>query len=116
MGYNDPVPESQPLEEIVTRPGMYFNPQTEVLVVVDDSAELDGEIFNMEDFEGSEWVQISEEIVVDEERRDELLVAFQTVYHPGDARSVSETANELEDSDVDEEEGQEVGREDLPDE
>ena len=33
---------------------------------------------------------------IDEERRDELLVAFQTHYHPGDARSVSATANELE--------------------
>ena len=48
--------DSQPLEEIVTRPGVYFNPQTEVLIVVDDSAELDGEIFNMEDYEGSDWV------------------------------------------------------------
>ena len=75
--------ESHPLEEIVTRPGVYFNPQTEVLIVVDDSAELDGEIFNMEEFEGSDWVQISDEIVVDEERRDELLLAFQTALPPG---------------------------------
>ena len=104
--------ESHPLEEIVTRPGVYFNPQTEVLIVVDDSAELDGEIFNMEEFEGSDWVQISDEIAVDEERRDELLVAFQTHYHPGSARSISETANELDESDVDEEDDQEVGRED----
>ena len=112
MGYNRAMADSHPLEDIVTRPGVYFNPQTEVLIVVDDSAEMDGEIFNMEEFEGSDWVQISDEIVIDEERRDELLVAFQTHYHPGDARSVSETANELDDSDVDEEEGQEVGRED----
>ena len=80
--------------------------------MVDDSAELDGEIFNMEEFEGSDWVQISDEIAVDEERRDELLVAFQTHYHPGSARSISETANELDESDVDEEDDQEVGRED----
>jgi hypothetical protein len=105
--------ESHPLDEIVTRPGVYFNPQTEVLVVVDDSAELDGEIFNLEDFEGSEWVQISEEIVVDEERRDELLIAFQTSYHPGDARSVTLTAAELEEEGDDEVDDQEVGREDL---
>jgi hypothetical protein len=104
--------DSQPLEEIVTRPGVYFNPQTEVLIVVDDSAELDGEIFNMEDYEGSDWVSISDEVPIDEDRRDELLLAFQTHYHAGDARSVTETANELDDSDVDEEEGQEVGRED----
>ena len=54
-------PDSHPLEEIVTRPGVYFNPQTEVMIVVDDSAELDGEIFNMEEFEGSDWVLISDE-------------------------------------------------------
>jgi hypothetical protein len=104
--------ESHPLDDIVTRPGVYFNPQTEVLIVVDDSAELDGEIFNMEDFEGSDWVQISDEIVIDENRRDELLIAFQTHYHPGDARSISATANELEDEADDEPDDQEVGRED----
>jgi hypothetical protein len=104
--------ESHPLDDIVTRPGVYFNPQTEVLIVVDDSAELDGEIFNMEDFEGSDWVQISDEIVIDEHRRDELLIAFQTHYHPGDARSISATANDLEEEADDEPDDQEVGRED----
>jgi hypothetical protein len=104
--------DSQPLEEIVTRPGVYFNPQTEVLIVVDDSAELDGEIFNMEDYEGSDWVTISDEVPIDEDRRDELLLAFQTHYHPGDARSVSATANELEEEADDEPDDQEVGRED----
>lgn len=104
--------DSQPLEEIVTRPGVYLNPQTEVLIVVDDSAELDGEIFNMEDYEGSDWVTISDEVPIDEERRDELLIAFQTHYHPGDARSVSATASELEDEADDEgEEDQDPGRE-----
>ena len=104
--------DSQPLEEIVTRPGVYLNPQTEVLIVVDDSAEMDGEIFNMEDYEGSDWVTISDEVPIDEERRDELLIAFQTHYHPGDARSVSATANELEDEADDEpEEDQDPGRE-----
>ena len=65
--------DGHPLEEIVTRPGVYFNPQTEVLIVVDDSAELDAEIFNMEEFEGADWVQISDETPIDEHRRDELL-------------------------------------------
>ena len=67
---------SYSLEEIVTTPGMYFNPQTEVLIVVDDSAELDGEIFNMEEFEGADWVMISDETPIDEHRRDELLEAL----------------------------------------
>jgi hypothetical protein len=104
--------ESHPLDEIVTRPGVYFNPQTEVLVVVDDSAELDGEIFNMEQFEGAEWVAISDETPLDEHRRDELLEQFQTHYHPGDARSVTATGGELEEEGDDEEDDQEVGRED----
>ena len=101
---------SYSLEEIINTPGMYFNPQTEVMIVVDDSAELDAEIFNMEEFEGADWVLISDEVSVDEHRRDELLEAFQTHYHPGDARSVSATANELEEEGDDEEDDQDVGR------
>jgi hypothetical protein len=104
--------KSYSLEEIINTPGTYFNPQTEVLIIVDDSADLDGEIFNMEEFEGADWVMISDETPVEEQTRDELLQAFQTHYHPGDARSVSATANELEEEADDEEEGQEVGRED----
>jgi hypothetical protein len=99
------------LEEIITTPGTYFNPQTEVVVVVDDSVDLDTGIFNMEEFEGADWVLISDEIPVDEQKRDELLQEFQTRYHPGDARSISLTANELEEEADDEEDGQEVGRE-----
>ena len=56
------------VEEIVTTPGMYFNPQTEVVVVHDDSIDIDAEIFNMEEFEGSDWVQVSDETPVDEHR------------------------------------------------
>jgi len=103
--------DGQPLDEIVTRPGVYFNPQTEVLIVVDDSADIDGEIFNMEEFEGADWVTISDEVPVDEGRRDELLQDFQTHYHPGGAASVTETAEELEDAGDDDEGDQEVGRE-----
>src|SRR5439155_23603852 len=73
MRYTAHMAESHSLEEIINRPGVYFNPQTEVLIVVDDSAELDGEIFNMEQFEGAEWVVISDETPLDEHRRDELL-------------------------------------------
>jgi hypothetical protein len=100
------------IEDITTRPGVYFNPQTEVLVVVDDSADLDGEIFNMEQFEGADWIAISEEVPVDEQRRDELLEQFQTHYHPGDAGSLSTTAAELDENGEGEEDDQDVGRED----
>jgi hypothetical protein len=71
------------LDEFINRPGTYFNPQTEVLIVIDDSAEMDAEIFNMEEYEGADWVLISDEVPVDENRRDELLEAFQTRHAPG---------------------------------
>ena len=74
------------LDELVNRPGTYFNPQTEVLVIVDDSPELDAEIFNMEEFEGADWVLIADEVPVEEDRRDELLQTFQTRHAPDATR------------------------------
>jgi hypothetical protein len=96
------------LDDIVNRPGTYFNPQTEVLMIIDDSPELDAEIFNMEQFEGADWVRISDEVPVDEDRRDELLQRFQIHYHPGEATDedgAEDTDDELELDD------QEPGRE-----
>jgi hypothetical protein len=101
------------LDELVNQPGTYFNPQTEVLVVVDDSSSLDQEVFNMEAYEGSEWVRISEDVPIDESRRDEMLEQFQTHYHPGSSGSVSGTALEQGDDELDgDEDGQDPGRED----
>lgn len=101
------------VEELLNQPGTYFNPQTEVLVVVDDSTSLDQEVFNLEDYEGADWVRISDDVPVDEDRRDEALERFQTHYHPGSSGSVSETALEQGDDELDEDEdGQEPGRED----
>jgi hypothetical protein len=96
-------------EELMIRPGTYFNPQTEVVIIVDDSPELDSEIFNMEDLEGADWVLISDEVPVDEHRRDELIEAFQIRYHPGAMTEVTQDDDEAED-DL-EEDDQEVGRE-----
>jgi hypothetical protein len=89
------------LEDLVNRPGTYFNPQTEVLVVVDDSPELDSEIFNMEEYEGADWVLISEEVPVDERRRDELLEEFQVQLDPAARESEDDEVVEDED-DLDE--------------
>jgi hypothetical protein len=86
------------LEDLVIRPGSYFNPQTEVLIVVDDSPELDGEIFNMEEFEGADWVLISDEVPVDEHRRDELLEQFQVQLEPG-ARETEDDEDDADDAD-----------------
>jgi len=74
------------IDELLVRPGTYFNPQTEVLVVVDDSNSMDAEIFNLEEFEGADWVLVSDDLPVDEPRRDELLESFQATYHGGDGR------------------------------
>ncbi len=101
------------LDELADVPGTYFNPQTEVLMVVDDSASIDQEVFNMEAYEGAEWVRVSDEVPVDEEQRDRLLEQFQTHYHPGSSGSVSETALEQGDDELDaDEDGQDPGRED----
>jgi GT2 family glycosyltransferase len=105
-------PRSFELDEILVRPGTYFNPQTEVLLVVDDSAEMDQEIFSMESVEGADWVLVADDVPVDENRRDELLERFQVRYHPGAAGAITD----IEDDDDDEleEDHQEVAREDGP--
>jgi hypothetical protein len=101
------------LDELLVRPGTYFNPQTEVVVVVDDSASIDQEVFNMEAYEGADWVRISDEVPVDSDALDGALETFQTHYHPGLGDSLSETALEQGDEEYDDgEDGQDPGRED----
>lgn len=101
------------LEQLAIQPGTYFNPQTEVVVIVDDSASLDQDIFNMEAYEGTDWVRISDVVPVDEAARDEALETFQTHYHGGGTGSISRTALDQDDGEEDEgEEGQDPGRED----
>ena len=92
------------LEDLLLRPGCYFNPQTEIMVVVDDSPTMDAEIFNMEPFEGADWVLIADEVPVDEARRDELLESFQATYGDGDGRIISQSVLEGDDEHVDEDE------------
>jgi hypothetical protein len=97
------------LDELLIRPGTYFNPQTEVMIVVDDSPSLDSEIFNMEEFEGADWVLISDELPVDESARDELLEEFQSTYHGGDGRAApGPHDDESDDVDLEEDEDEDV--------
>jgi hypothetical protein len=102
------------VEDMLLRPGTYFNPQTEIVVVVDDSSSIDQEIFNMEAYEGSDWVRISDNVPVDEDGLGATLEEFQTHYSAGAA--VSETAAEQGDGTEDEDEAAELeqdpGRED----
>lgn len=100
------------VEDMLLRPGTYFNPQTEIVVVVDDSSSIDQEIFNMEEYEGSDWVRIADDVPVDEDSLDSTLEEFQTHYSAG---SVSETALEQGDGTEDAEDvelEQDPGRED----
>ena len=80
------------LDELLIRPGTYFNPQTEVMVVVDDSPSLDAEIFNLEAYEGADWVLIDDDLPLDEAKRDEIFEEFQAVNTGGDGREVDADA------------------------
>ena len=101
------------LDDLVVRPGTYFNPQTEVMVVVDDSPALDAEIFNLEEFEGAYWVLISDDLPVDEAQRDEMLESFQATHSGSDGREVGADASDDEPPEEDEEEPQGVELEEL---
>lgn len=90
------------LDELTLRPGTYFNPQTEILIVVDDSPEIDHEIFEGDEFDGVDWVLISEDSPLDEHRRDELVERFELTHRPGSG-PVSEDDLEGDDEEEDDE-------------
>ncbi len=95
------------LDELVLRPGTYFNPQTEIMVVVDDSPEVDHEIFEAAEIEATEWVLIAEDVPLDEHQRDDLIESFQQSQQDGGERTDDEVLDEEEDEldpDEDEEE------------
>ena len=75
-------PRTFELDELANRPGTYFNPQTDVVIIVDDTVDVDTEIFNMEDFEGADWVLLGDEAPVDETRRDAMIEQFQVTQRP----------------------------------
>ena len=87
------------LDELTIRPGTYFNPQTEVLIVVDDSPEVDHEIFASDDLDESVWVLIADEAPVDEHRRDELIEQFRVTYQPGGELLIAGDDELVEDED-----------------
>jgi hypothetical protein len=59
------------LEELSARPGTYFNPETEILVVVDDSAHPGAQL--ADDIDDGDWILVGDEVPLDEAARDELL-------------------------------------------
>jgi hypothetical protein len=95
------------LDELANRPGTYFNPQTEMVLIVDDAASVDAELLASDDLDEADWVLVSDEVPVDEHERDELLEAFSVRLGAGatalDNEDVVEDEDELEpDPDEDE--------------
>ncbi len=85
------------LEELVTSPGTYVNPQTEMVVIVDDARHFDAAA--LEELEGADWVLVSEETPVDEDARDELIDSFQARLGAGevhDGDDLEDEEDELE--------------------
>ena len=82
------------LDELANRPGTYYNPTTEVVIVVDDSTALETGLIEEDD--DAEWVLLGDEPAIDEHRRDELVERFET-------RSVGTTVPETDDDVVEEE-------------
>ena len=85
------------LDELAQHPGTYFNPQTEVVIVVDDSPEVDHELFDMDELEATDWVQISEDTPVDEHKRDDLVERFQLANATGDDLSGDDVPDDEDD-------------------
>ncbi|MEA2212380.1 MAG: hypothetical protein QOF83_2328 [Solirubrobacteraceae bacterium] len=71
------------IDELVNRPGTYFNPTTEILLVVDDSPHLDTEILAKNSYEADDWILISDEVPIEEHERDALLERFQIGHEAG---------------------------------
>ena len=82
------------LEELSNRPGTYYNPTTEMVIVVDDSTAIETGLVDEDD--DQEWVLLGDEPAVDEHKRDELIERFET-------RSVG-TGPETDDDEVEDEE------------
>ena len=101
MTEDNPIVE---LDDPLVRPGTYFNPQTEVVVVVDDSTSIDQEVFNMEAFEGADWVRVSDEVPVDNDALDTAMERFQSMRHAPVGVSVQATELEPDSDDLVEEE------------
>ena len=87
-----PAPRRYDIDELLLRPGTYFNPETEILLVVDDSAAIESDL--LEEGEGGEWLLVSDDVPLDEPHRDALLEAFQA-RHGGEATGPGEADEDI---------------------
>jgi GT2 family glycosyltransferase len=91
-------PRRYEVEDLLNRPGTYFNPTTEVMVIVDDGQALDAELFEEGD-DGGEWVLLGDDVPVDESARDELVERFEVRHHPGPSGAVAATEDDPDELD-----------------
>jgi hypothetical protein len=96
------------LDELTIRPGTYFNPQTEMMIVVDDSPEVDHELFETDEFDSDEWVLIAEDTPLDDPKRDEHVERFQLTYQSGAELTADDDPDDDDDEDEDEDEDDEL--------
>jgi hypothetical protein len=83
------------LDELSARPGTYFNPETEILIVVDDSTHPGAEL--ADETEDADWILVGDEVPLDDARRDELLERLEV-------RAARAVQPDVEDDEVVEEE------------
>ena len=76
------------LDDLLLRPGTYYNPDTGILLVVDDAAAVDTDIFEEDAGGDAEWVLLGDEVPVDEQARDELVQRFEVRHHGGPTGAV----------------------------
>ena len=88
-------PKRFEIDDILIRPGTYFNPETEVMLVVDDSPHFDTDVAEEAADDGGDWLLVSDEIPVDEHSRDELLEAFTARFHPGSSGAIAGDEDDL---------------------
>ena len=84
------------LEDLSNRPGTYFNPETEILIVVDDSAHPGAGLADTGD--EAEWILVGDEVPLDDAQRDELLERLEV------RAALAGERDELDDDEVVEEE------------
>src|SRR3954453_18241781 len=84
------------VDELLTRPGTYFNPETEIVLVVDDSAHVDLELIEAEE-ESGEGILLGDAPAIDEHKRGEVVEAFEA------RRARSSTPKDPDEDEVDEE-------------
>jgi len=87
------------IDDLLIRPGTYFNPETEVLVVVDDSPQLDSDVAEAAE-EGGDWLLVSDETPLDEHGRDELLEAFVARFRPSTSGAVAGDEDDLGEDEI----------------